>query len=163
MSAAAPQTPREVMRSLPGFIALSGGLGLAPRAPGTFGSLGGFALFFALQPLPLVARVVAYLILVVVASWACARTGEALGEHDHGALVIDETVAMSLVLEVAPWSVAGFGLAFALFRLFDIWKPWPVNLADESGKGGFFVVLDDLLAAVWAMGMLMLARYAGLV
>lgn len=138
-------------------IALTFGLGLSPVAPGTMGSIGGFGLFIALQPLSLWARIAAYLLLIAIATWASFKTGEDLGEKDHNAIVIDETLGMSLVLEFIAPTAAGWIAAFALFRLFDVWKPWPVYLADQSPRGGFMVILDDLLAAGWAIIVLSIA------
>ena len=151
----------EMIRSPDQLLSLSLGLGLAPVAPGTFGTVGGYPLFLALALLPLPLRVVVYVGLVALGSWAAGRTGEALGEHDHGAIVFDETIAMALVLEFTPPTTAAWIVAFLLFRLFDIWKPWPIRLADERGHGGFFVILDDLLAAVWAVACILAAHAAG--
>jgi phosphatidylglycerophosphatase A len=144
------------------LIALSFGLGLSPKAPGTAGSVGGFALFGMLQVLPFIPRLVAYVLLVALASWASLHTGRDLGDDDHNSIVIDETLGMSLVLEVAPLTLAGMGVAFLLFRIFDIWKPWPIYLADQGGRGGFFVILDDLLAAAWAALVVTIAWRFGL-
>lgn len=131
-------------------IALVFGLGLSRFWPGTLGTLAGFALFAALQPVPPLVRVALYILLVGLASWASQRTGDDLGRQDHNSIVVDETLGMSLVLEfVAPGALV-FVAAFLLFRLFDVWKPWPVYLAHRDGEGGFYVVLDDLLAAVYA-------------
>lgn len=144
------------------LVALSLGLGLAPFAPGTFGSLGGLPLHLALAPLPIPLRVVAYAALLVLGTRAVGRTGRDFGEHDHGALVFDETLATALTLEFAPATMPGWIAAFSLFRLFDVWKPWPVNIPDERGSGGFSVMLDDLLAAVWAVICLRTAVAVGL-
>ena len=152
----------EMIRSPHQLIALTFGMGLAPRAPGTVGTLGGFPLFLALQWAPWPLRAAIYAALVAIGSWAATRTGEDLGEHDHNAIVFDETIAMALVLEVIAVSAVGWIAAFALFRLFDIWKPWPVGWADRVGHGGFFVILDDLLAAVWAGAILFAAARFGL-
>jgi phosphatidylglycerophosphatase A len=92
--------------------------------------------------------------------WACGVAGRRLGVQDHGALVWDEVVAMWLTLLAAPrgwpWMVAGF----ALFRLFDIWKPWPVRWADRRVHGGLGVMLDDVLAGLYALVVLQLAALA---
>lgn len=147
---------RDIRPSLAGMVAaphqavaLVFGLGLSRIWPGTLGTLAGFGLFAALQPLPPLWRAAAYLLLIALGVWASGRTGADLGKSDHNAIVIDETIGMSLVLEfVAPgWAV--FLAAFVLFRLFDVLKPWPVGLAHRDRHGGFFVVLDDLLAAVY--------------
>jgi phosphatidylglycerophosphatase A len=133
------------------LVAMVFGLGLSRVAPGTLGSVAGFALFGALQPVPPAWRVITYLLLIVIGAWACQRTGEDLNSPDHNAMVIDETLGMSLVLEfVAPGILVG-AISFLLFRLFDVFKPWPIYVADRRWKGGFFVILDDLLAAIYAI------------
>ena len=133
------------------LVAMVFGLGLSKIAPGTLGSIAGFALFGALQPVPPTYRAVVYLLLILVGAWACQKTGEDLNSPDHNAMVIDETLGMSLVLEfVAPGLLMG-AISFLLFRLFDVFKPWPVYVADRRWKGGFFVILDALLAAVYAI------------
>ena len=132
------------------MVAMVFGLGLSRFWPGTLGTLAGFGLFSALQPVPPVYRVLIYVALVVLGSWASQRTGDDLKSHDHNSIVIDETIGMSLVLEfVAPGALIWIA-AFILFRWFDVLKPWPVYLADRRQEGGFFVILDDILAAIYA-------------
>ena len=144
-----------------GWIATALGAGLAPIAPGTAGSL--VALlpwWFVLRGLPLgwyLAVLVAGFLLGV---WVCAVCDRRLGVHDQGALVWDEVIGMWATLFAAPaawwWMLVGF----ALFRLFDIWKPWPVRLADRRVHGGFGVMLDDVVAGVYALIVLQLIAWA---
>jgi phosphatidylglycerophosphatase A len=133
------------------FLALGFGSGLAPKAPGTFGTLAAFPLYFALQGLaaPLYWALAALFLLAGI--WICDRTGKALGIHDHGGIVWDEIAAFLLVLPFAPSTWWGYVLAFALFRLFDIWKPYPIGWLDRRVHGGFGVMLDDVLAAAYAI------------
>lgn len=140
------------------FLALGFGAGLSPRAPGTLGTLVGFPLFWLLSGSPLYwAWIVLFL---AVGVWACGVAGRALGVHDHGGLVWDEVAAFLLVLPAAPPTLAGYALAFALFRLFDIWKPFPIAWIDARVPGGFGVMLDDVLAAGYSIGVLVgLARW----
>ncbi len=140
------------------FLALGGGSGLAPFAPGTFGSVVGVGLYLALTPLPLVAYVAATVALLLIGVPLCGRTARALGVHDHPAIVWDEVAAMPVVLAGVGHSPIGLVLGFALFRLFDIWKPWPIRWADRSVIGGVGIMLDDLLAAFCAAGMLAVIR-----
>lgn len=141
------------------LIALVFGLGLARFWPGTFGTVAGFGLFFLLQYFEPELRVVAYLVLLVLGTWAVRRTGEDLGDEDHNAIVFDEMIAMSLVLEFVAPGALSWVAAFLLFRLFDVWKPWPIYLVDRSGKGGFSVILDDLLAAFYAVLVIWFAAF----
>jgi phosphatidylglycerophosphatase A len=133
------------------FLAFGFGAGLARRAPGTWGSLVGLALYFPLAALtaPVYWLVVAGALIAGV--WLCGKTGAALGVHDHGGIVWDEIVAMLMVLPFAPPAAWGYVLAFALFRLFDIWKPFPIAWCDARLPGGFGVMFDDVLAAGYAV------------
>jgi phosphatidylglycerophosphatase A len=135
------------------FLALGLGTGLSPKAPGTVGTLVAFPLFGLLLASP-------YYWLwagafLVVGVWACGVTGRDLGVPDHGGIVWDEVAAFLLVLPFAPHSLAGYALAFGLFRLFDIWKPFPIGWLDARVKGGLGVMLDDVLAAVYSIVCLM--------
>ncbi|KZE35068.1 phosphatidylglycerophosphatase A family protein [Crenobacter luteus] len=141
------------------FIAFGFGAGLSPRAPGTVGTLVALPLYALLIAAGLTALQIAWLCapLFALGCWASGVACRSLGVHDHGGIVIDEIVAMLAVLAFAPPSVAGWALAFALFRLFDIAKPWPIRLFDERVHGGFGVMLDDALAALFAVIVLDLA------
>jgi len=90
----------------------------------------------------------------VLGVWACEKTSQNLGVDDFGGIVIDEIVAMWLVLAVAPATWWGWLLAFALFRFFDIIKPWPIGWCDARLKGGLGVMVDDVVAALFAMILL---------
>jgi phosphatidylglycerophosphatase A len=139
------------------FIALGFGSGLAPRAPGTFGTLAGLAIFLLLE------RVIAPWHVAVLAIplfflgiWACGRTSRDLGVQDHGAIVWDEIVAFLPVAVFANKSPLMLAVAFGLFRLFDIWKPFPIRQVERRVKGGFGVMIDDVLAAIYACAVLAL-------
>jgi phosphatidylglycerophosphatase A len=138
------------------LIAFGFGTGLAPKAPGTVGTLLGLPLFWlivAISP-DLPNRVILLIAAFLLGVWACGRTGRALGVADHGGMVWDEIAAFALVLLFTPAGWLWIALAFALFRLFDILKPWPIRLADMRLKGGFGVMFDDLLAALYAIAAL---------
>jgi len=139
---------RWVFSSPSAFVAFGAGSGLAPRGPGTAGTLAAFPLHLLLVwalPAPVHLGVIAALFLLGI--WACATAGRALGADDHGGIVIDEVVAFLLVLWWVPATAMAWIAAFALFRLFDIWKPHPIRWFDRNLKGGFGVMFDDLLAA----------------
>lgn len=134
------------------LLAVGLGSGLSPKAPGTCGSF--LAMFFCMAMLmapwyvtPLVAIVVFF-----IGVKACNEAEKAMGIHDHGGLVIDEFVGMFISIIAFPqgaWYLAI--LAFALFRLFDILKPFPVSYADRNIKGGLGVMVDDVLAGIYAL------------
>jgi phosphatidylglycerophosphatase A len=138
------------------LIAFGFGSGLAPKAPGTVGTLLGVPLFWlitaAVPDLP--NRSILLIAAFLLGVWACGKTGRALGVADHGGMVWDEIVAFALVLLFTPAGWLWMALAFALFRLFDILKPWPIRVADRHLKNGFGVMFDDLLAAAFAIAAL---------
>jgi phosphatidylglycerophosphatase A len=148
-----------------GWIATGFGSGFFPRAPGTAGSL--VALipwWFALRGLPLAWYVLILIIAFIVGVWACSVAGKRLGVDDHRALVWDECVGQWIALCAAPRSswpwMAAFMLAgFLLFRLFDIWKPWPIRMADRRIHGGPGVMLDDVLAGIYALVVMQIATF----
>lgn len=133
------------------FLALGLGSGLARRAPGTFGSLAAIPLYFAgLAPLPLDWQLAIIVVAFVVGIPLCGIAGRALGEVDHGSIVWDEMVAMWLLLALEPHGLISVLLVFLLFRIFDIFKPFPIGWLDRRLKNPFGVMLDDLLAAGYA-------------
>lgn len=133
------------------FCALGFGSGLAKKAPGTFGTLIGFPLFWLIADLEFYVQLSIISALFLIGIYFCERTGKALGVSDHGAIVWDEIVAMMLVLTVTQNKWQWWLIAFLLFRLFDIWKPVPIRQCDAKIKGGLGVMLDDLLAAIYAI------------
>jgi len=132
------------------FIALGFGAGLAPKAPGTFGTVVGLLLCWALQPFlsPLAIALLA-VPLFLLGIWVCDVTGRALGVMDSGSIVWDEVVAF-LPLAALAGSIGAQLVAFALFRLFDIWKPFPIRQLERRIPGGLGVMADDVLAAAYA-------------
>ncbi len=133
------------------FIALGFGSGLAPKAPGTFGTLVAFPLFWLLSPYSFILQVSVILGLFILGIYLCHKTGDALGVMDHGSIVWDEIVAMMFILAMTPRDWVLWPTAFVLFRLFDIWKPFPIRQLDARVKGGFGVMLDDAAAAIYAL------------
>lgn len=135
------------------FIALGFGAGLAPWAPGTFGSLAALPLFWLLLQLGLgqAGLLLVTALAFVLGIWAASVTGRHLGMADAGPIVWDEIVAMWLLLAFAPSGWPGWLAALGLFRFFDILKPWPIRFFDTRLEGGFGVMFDDLLAALYAL------------
>ena len=131
------------------------GVGFLPVSPGSWGSVA--ALPFAWAICATVGKpglAIAALALIGIGIWAAQVVIARCGLQDPGAIVVDEVAGQWLVLLAAPPTLPAYGLAFVLFRLFDILKPWPVGWADRTVGGGFGVMLDDLLAAVYALTVL---------
>ncbi|HET6633028.1 MAG TPA: phosphatidylglycerophosphatase A [Rhodanobacteraceae bacterium] len=134
-----------------GWIALGFGSGLAPRMPGTAGSALALLPWLALRELPPLPYLLVLLLAFALGIWACGVAGRRIGVADHGAFVWDEFVGQWLALLPALAAPAWWALVgFVLFRLFDIAKPWPIRWADRRVKGGFGVMLDDVLAGLAA-------------
>ena len=141
---------RVVIRDPVHWLAFGFGTGLLPKAPGTFGSLPGLLLAWLTLPLALEWRLAVALALILAGIWICGESARRLGIHDHPGIVWDEITGMYLTLLVAPTQIAFWALAFGLFRLFDIWKPWPIRDLDHRLAGGVGIMLDDLVAALYA-------------
>ena len=133
------------------LLSLGFGAGLSPVAPGTFGTLVAVPLYLLLAQ----AELAWYLALAAagfaVGIWLCGRTSDALGKHDHGAIVWDEIVGFCVTMIAVPAAWQWILLGFVLFRLFDIVKPWPIRLVDSRMRGGLGIMFDDLLAGLYAL------------
>ena len=127
------------------------GVGLIRVVPGTFGTLAAIPIYWALALVapPLVIAFLA-IPLFFVGVWACDRTGRDLGVEDHNAMVFDEIVAFLPLAAVSSASLVLQAVAFVLFRLFDIWKPFPIRELEKRVRGGLGVMIDDVAAAMYA-------------
>jgi phosphatidylglycerophosphatase A len=147
---------RTVLTDPVNFLAFGFGTGLAPFAPGTFGSVPGLLLFWLTLDFGLYVQLGIALALALAGIWICGESARRIGVHDHGGIVWDEIVGMYLTLFLAPVTPWGFVLAFVLFRAMDIVKPWPIRDLDHRIHGGLGIMLDDLLAALYAASLLAL-------
>ncbi|MES0874182.1 phosphatidylglycerophosphatase A family protein [Sinimarinibacterium thermocellulolyticum] len=163
-----PPPPRQLILTTPEhLIAFGFGSGLSPVAPGTFGTLVGILLFLPLSLLDAQVYAAVVALLFAFGCWVCGESARLLGVHDHGGIVFDEIVGY--LVAAAPLTlfpdlttvafVGGLVLAFALFRLFDVCKPWPIGVLDRRVRGGFGIMLDDLLAGAFAALPLWAALY----
>jgi len=141
-------SPQPPIPALALAVATVGGIGYAPIAPGTFGSVAGLALWWVL-PARTVVHTIAIVALFVVGSWAGSIAEAHFGRIDPGQVVIDEVMGVLITLFLNPVGWAGALLAFFLFRLFDVIKPYPSNRL-EALPGGVGVMADDGMAAVYA-------------
>lgn len=146
-----PEQRRLLLATPAGWLACGFGSGLAPMAQGTFGSLAALLPWLLLRSLPLQLYVFAITVGFVVGVWACGVAGRAVGVDDHRSIVWDEFIGLWIALIpvlLGPWwaVVVGFGL----FRLFDVRKPWPIRWLDGHLKGGVGVMVDDVVAGIFA-------------
>ena len=150
----------QTLRS-PALLFVTGfGSGLAPRAPGTAGSLLALVLFIPLSLLPAWAYAVIVAVTLGAGIVVSSRVAEELGIKDPSLIVIDEFVGLWIALFLLPngwfWALAGF----ALFRFFDILKPWPISLCDEQLGGGLGIMMDDVVAGLFAFFVLQASAYS---
>lgn len=142
------------------FLAFGFGAGLSPWAPGTAGTAVAVLIGIATEPLGLPTRVALVALIVLVGIWLCGESARRLQAHDHPGIVWDEIAGYLLAMLAAPpgwpWIVAGF----VLFRLFDIVKPWPIRDLDHGIGGGVGIMLDDIVAGVYAGTIIIVARLA---
>jgi len=136
------------------FLAFGFGTGLAPFAPGTFGSLPGVLLFWLTLDFGLYVQSGIALAMAGVGVWLCGESARRIGVHDHGGIVWDEIVGMYVTLLAAPVTAFGWVVAFIAFRFMDIVKPWPIRDLDHRLGGGAGIMLDDLVAALYAVILL---------
>ena len=132
------------------WISLGFGSGLAPKAPGTFGTLVGIPFVFLFAELTVIWYLFVTGLFFLLGVWAAHYYSDHLGEHDHSSIVWDEVVGYMITMAFVPLEWSWVVLGFVLFRLFDIWKPWPIRLLDKHVHGGFGVMIDDALAGVYA-------------
>lgn len=138
------------MRALVLFLASNAGLGYAPIVSGTVGTLAGLPAFYLLAGLNAPDYLLAWLVLFAIAVWAAGQAGRIYGVADDGRIVIDELTGYLVTVAFLPFSWPNALLGFVWFRIFDILKPPPVNWVDRKLKNGFGVVLDDVLAGIYA-------------
>ena len=138
------------------FLAFGFGAGLSPVAPGTAGTVVAVGLELLMRPLGLPVRVAIVIAVCAVGVWICGESARRLGAHDHPGIVWDEFAGYFLAMLAAPpgwpWVLAGF----VLFRFFDVLKPWPIRELDHGIHGGLGIMLDDLVAGLFA-GLILLA------
>jgi phosphatidylglycerophosphatase A len=161
---------RHALLSRPaGWLACGFGSGLSPVAQGTFGSLAALLPWLALTRLPMIAYLLVLIMGFVIGVWVCDVAGRLLGVADHRSVVWDEFVGQWIALiplvGFTALGVSGFQwwlvlAGFVLFRIFDVWKPWPISWLDRRMKGGLGVMIDDVVAGVFAAVVLAALIYA---
>jgi len=141
------------------FLSFGFGTGYSPFAPGTLGTLAGIIIYLLVKDLSITYYLALTIILFVLGIFMCSYTTRALNTDNHPDIVWDEIVGYLITMFYAPsqwwWIVIGF----ILFRIFDIFKPWPVNLADKRVKGGLGVMLDDIIAGIYSLTIIQIIAY----
>ncbi|UTF59700.1 phosphatidylglycerophosphatase A [Gilvimarinus sp. DA14] len=132
------------------FFAFGFGSGMAPKAPGTFGTLAAIPIYWLIADLSLSLYALWLLVTFALGVFWCDRSSKALQVHDHPGIVWDEMVGYWLTMMLAPAGWQWMLIGFVLFRVFDILKPWPIGAIDRKVHGGLGIMLDDILAAVFA-------------
>jgi len=141
------------------FFAFGFGSGLAPKAPGTFGTLAAVPIYWLIQDLAWPIYGTWLIVTFALGIYWCDRSSKQLGVHDHGGIVWDEFVGYWITMFLAPKSWLWILVGFVLFRFFDIIKPWPINWLDRKVDGGFGIMIDDVLAGVYAFIVLQACVY----
>lgn len=152
-------TVADLLHSPANFLAFGFGSGLAPYASGTFGTLPALLICALLGGMPVLLYVAIIVVAFVAGIWFCNEATSYLGSHDHGAIVWDEIVGMMITMIAVPMSVGTLIAGFFLFRLFDVWKPWPISWMDQNIDGGLGIMIDDVFAGVLACIALHLLVY----
>ncbi|MBW3567583.1 MAG: phosphatidylglycerophosphatase A [Proteobacteria bacterium] len=151
---------REVMTQPVHLLAFGFGAGLSPLAPGTIGTLVAVPLAAAAWLMPLWPRVALGIVLLVGGTWICGESARRLGVHDYGGIVMDEIASFYLLMLLLPANWSWMAAGFVMFRIFDIAKPWPIGPLDRRVGGGFGIMLDDVVAALFAALVLQLGNLA---
>ena len=154
-------TPKQIMTDPVLFLAFGFGSGLAKKAPGTCGTVAAIPIYLLLVLTGLPIYSLLTIIITVVGIWICGQAADKLGEHDFGGIVWDEVAGYLITLWLVPFSWQTALAGFVLFRLFDIVKPWPIKWLDQHVQGGFGIMIDDVLAGIFAGGVLWLAVHWG--
>ncbi len=141
---------RELVKRPVCFLGLGFGSGLAPIAPGTFGTIAAIPVYWLMSGLPLISYLLLTLIAFIAGIWICQRSADWLGKDDPSAVVWDEIVGYLVTMIAAPVGWQWMLIGFVLFRFFDIIKPWPIRWFDKNLHGGLGIMVDDVVAGVFA-------------
>ncbi len=148
-------TAKEILTTPVLCLAFGFGSGLAKKAPGTFGTLAAVPIYLLLVQADFIIYSVVTILCSVVGIWICGQAADLLGEHDFGGIVWDEIAGLLITMWFVSFSWQNLIMGFVLFRAFDIIKPWPIKWVDQKVAGGFGIMLDDVIAGVFAGLVLM--------
>ena len=147
----AQPVPRSVWEKPSHFIAFGFGSGAVPFAPGTFGTLMAIPFYLAMQSLSHTMYLLLLVIITITSMWLCDKITKEIGIHDHSGMCLDEIVGYLVTMYGAPQGLIWIIWGFFLFRLFDIWKPWPIRYIDSQIQGGIGIILDDVFAGIYSL------------
>lgn len=151
---AIPPVPDEVWTSVVYFIAFGFGSGTMPFAPGTFGTLMAVLFYILLPPMTLTNYAIGLIVFIIASMIICEYVSRRIHVHDHPGMCLDEFAGFFVTMFNAPSGWSWILLGFILFRLFDIFKPWPINVLDKHVPGGFGMVLDDVVAGIFSCAII---------
>ena len=136
------------------------GTGLAPFAPGTFGSLVGVALFWVMASLGAGTYVGIVVVLFIAGIFICGQTARDTSAVDPGFIVYDEIVGFMVAMYLMPREWRWIAAGFIIYRIFDIWKPFPINIVEEKLTLGIAIMADDVIAGIYTLLILQITRLA---
>ena len=150
---------REVFTHPIHFLAYGFGAGLSPKAPGTMGTVAAIPIYLLLAWAGPLVYYASLALALVAGVFICGYTAKRMGVEDPGSVVWDEVVGYLITMAGLPFGIGWMLAGFLLFRLFDIWKPWPIGWLDRNVKGGLGIMLDDVAAALISCAILNLSVY----
>jgi phosphatidylglycerophosphatase A len=153
-----PPIPEAVWRKPLYFIAFGLGSGAIPFAPGTFGTLMAIPFYLLIEPFSVPIYLLFVILFIAASIWICDRLIDEIHVEDHPGMCIDEFAGFFVTLINAPHGWQWVTLGFILFRIFDIWKPWPIYIIDKKIHGGFGMVLDDVVAGLYSLIIIQLIK-----
>ena len=149
-------TPKQILSDPVLFLAFGFGSGMSKKAPDTMGTLAAIPFYWLFAQTNSVVYGLLMLVVSVIGIWICGIAADKLGEHDFGGIVWDEIAGYLITMWLVPLTWQTIIVGFILFRIFDILKPWPIKWLDQHVHGGFGIMIDDVLAAVFAGFLLFL-------
>lgn len=151
----------DLLRSPTLLLAFGFGSGLSPKAPGTVGSLVAIPLWLLLCQLPVALYWMVVLAATLLGVYICGKAAEKLGVHDHSGIVWDEFVGLWIGMAFLSPTLGSIICGFVLFRFFDIVKPWPIGWLDKKMQGGMGIIIDDIVAGIFAAAIAGCMSYLG--
>ncbi len=153
------RVPAKLLFNPAHLLSLGFGSGLSPKMPGTMGTVIAVGLYLLLPEMDWKIYLGIILVSLIAGIFLCDYTAKALNVHDHPGIVWDEIVGYFITMFMVPKTWLWLLFGFVLFRLFDIWKPWPISIADKHLKGGLGIMLDDVIAGLFALIIIQITLY----